>query len=120
MRTRHAPHGMITRRLILALMLVLSFGPLRAADRTVEPVLSRIARLPVKSQAVRAAGYSVRLRALEVEFHRGGTYRYLDVPASVYREFLAAESKARYYNNRIKGKYRAIRVREVPLKVRRP
>ena len=65
----------------------------------------------VESRALAAVGYSKRLHALEIEFRRGGTYRYLDVPAAKYRELLEAESKARFYNRNIRGKYRAVRVR---------
>ena len=82
-----------------------------AADRSLDPIISRIPRKPVESRALATIGYSRRLRALEVEFRRGGIYRYLDVPPSVYRELEAAESKARFYNRNIKRKYRSLRVR---------
>lgn len=82
-----------------------------AADRSIAPIISRIPRKPVESKALATVGYSKRLRALEVEFRRGGVYRYLDVPPSVYRELQAAESKARFYNRNIKRKYRSVRVR---------
>ena len=83
-----------------------------AADRRVEPIVSRIRHQAVQSRALSAVGYSHRLHALEIEFHRGGTYRYLDVPPSVHRQLLAADSKANYYNRNIRGKYRAVRVRQ--------
>lgn len=74
-------------------------------------IVSRIRREPVESRAIAAVGYSRRLRALEVEFKRGGTYRYLDVPSAVHRELLAAESKAGFYNRFVKGKYKSLFVR---------
>ena len=74
-------------------------------------IVSRIEREPVQSRALSAVGYSKRLRALEIEFRRGGTYRYLGVPASVHQELLAAESKARFYNQHVRGKYRSVFVR---------
>ena len=83
-----------------------------AADRSVEPIVSHIRHKAVPSRALAAVGYSNQLHALEIEFHRGGTYRYLDVPPSVHRELLAADSKANYYNKNIRGKYRAVRVRQ--------
>jgi hypothetical protein len=74
-------------------------------------IVSRIEREPVQSRALSAVGYSKRLRALEIEFRRGGTYRYLAVPPSVHQELLAAESKARFYNTNVRGKYRSVFVR---------
>ena len=74
-------------------------------------IISRIHRDPVESRGLAAVGYSKRLRALEVEFRRGGTYRYLDVPWTVYRDLLAADSKAGFYNRKIRGKYKSVYVR---------
>ena len=83
-----------------------------AADPPDAPgIISRIERRPVESRALLAVGYSRRLRALEVEFKRGGTYRYLDVPRTVYEGLLTADSKAGYYNRHIRGKYRSVYVR---------
>jgi hypothetical protein len=82
-----------------------------AADRTDDAAVSRIRHEPVESRALVAIGYSKRLRALEVEFRRGGTYRYLGVPPSVYQDLLASDSKAGFYNSSIRGKYRAVFVR---------
>ncbi len=85
-----------------------------SADRTTESIVSRIPHERVASRGLAAGGYSKRLHALEIEFHRGGTYRYLDVPPAVHRELLAAASKAHYYNDNIRGRYRALRVRSRP------
>jgi hypothetical protein len=74
-------------------------------------IISRIPHQPVQSRALRSIGYSKRLRALEIAFKRGGTYRYLEVPAALFHDLLTAESKARFYNERIRGKYRSVRVR---------
>ena len=82
-----------------------------AADRSVDPIVSHIRRAPVESKALAAAGYSKRLHALEIEFRDGLIYRYLDVPSSVHRAFELAESKARFYNREIRGKYHSLRVR---------
>lgn len=74
-------------------------------------IISRIPRQPVQSTAIAAVGYSKRLHALEIEFVNGATYRYLDVPGSVYRNLMAADSKARFYHQNIRGKYRSVHVR---------
>ena len=45
---------------------------------------------------------------LEIEFVNGAIYRYLDVPATVYRDLITAESKARFYDSNIKRHYRSV------------
>jgi hypothetical protein len=89
----------------------LSIFPLQAADRSVEPIISHIRRESVDSSALATVGYSKRLRALEIEFRDGLVYRYLEVPLPIYRELLSAESKARFYNRQVRGKYRCLRVK---------
>ena len=42
-------------------------------------------RQPVESSSLASVGYEERTRTLEVEFHNGGVYQYLEVPASVHR-----------------------------------
>lgn len=83
----------------------------RAADRDAEPIVSRIKRAPVESNAIAAIGYSKRLHALELEFRNGFIYRYEDVPPAVYDELLSAASKARYYDQNVRGKYHRVRVK---------
>ena len=74
-------------------------------------IRSRIPRAPVESSAISAIGYSKRLQILEIEFLNGAIYRYTGVPRSVYHKLMAAESKARYYDENIKGSYKSARVR---------
>jgi hypothetical protein len=74
-------------------------------------VVSRIKRIPVESTALAAVGYSRKLRALEIEFRNGAIYRYLEVAPSVYGDLLNAESKARFYDQFIRHKYRSVHVR---------
>jgi hypothetical protein len=75
------------------------------------PIASRIARQSVQSRALTSVGYSKRLHILEIEFTHGEVYRYVDVPRPLYRGLMSAESKARFYNANIKGKFRCLRVR---------
>ncbi len=89
----------------------LFLGVLQAADRSVEPIVSRIPRAAVASSALATVGYSKKLRALEIEFHDGSVYRYLDVPRGLHEKLLAADSKARFYNRHLRGKYRCLRVK---------
>ena len=75
-------------------------------------IVSRIKRLPVESSALATVGYSKRLRALEIEFRNGAIYRYLDVDPPVYEALLNARSKARFYDENIRRKYRSLHVRQ--------
>ena len=74
-------------------------------------IVSRIKRIPVESTALASVGYSKRLRALEIEFRNGAIYRYLDVAPDVYDAFLQARSKARFYDENIRHKFRSLHVR---------
>ena len=78
-----------------------------------EPVgiVSRIKRFPVESTALATVGYSKHLRALEIEFRNGAIYRYLEVAPEVYEALLNARSKARFYDEKIRRKYRSLHVR---------
>jgi hypothetical protein len=75
------------------------------------PVISHIKRLPVESTALATIGYSKRLRALEIEFRNGAIYRYLEVAPSVYRDLMSANSKARYYDQHIRRRFRSLHVK---------
>jgi len=77
-------------------------------------ITSHIPRESVDSKVIASIGYRKRRHILEIEFVNGAVYRYLEVASSVYRELMAAESKARYYDGNIKGNYPSIRVQ--PLK----
>lgn len=73
---------------------------------------SRIPRESVQSTAIATVGYSKRRHILEIEFVNGAIYRYFDVPLSVYRELMSAESKARFYDSDIRKHYRSALVRQ--------
>lgn len=74
-------------------------------------IISHIRRAAVQSTAVASVGYSKRLHALEIEFRNGAIYRYLEVDASVHQALMNAPSKARFYDENIRGKYRRLHVR---------
>jgi len=76
-----------------------------------DAIISHIPRDRVQSSALAKVGYSKRLHLLEIEFVNGAIYRYLDVPPDVYRDLLAAKSKARFYDQNIRAKYRSVHVR---------
>src|SRR4051812_49676530 len=84
-------------------------NPIHGPDTTA--IVSRIKRVPVQSSALATVGYSARLRAVEIEFRNGAIYRYLGIEASVYHALLDAPSKARFYDQNIRHKYRSVHVR---------
>lgn len=93
---------------LLALLLCL---PLLAASTPDDEIVSHIRRQPVVSTNVASIGYSRHLRALEIEFTRGAIYRFLEVPRAVYAGLMASNSKGRFINKNIRGRYRFLRVR---------
>jgi hypothetical protein len=61
--------------------------------------------IPVNSSAIRAIDHDGR--TLFVQFHTSDTiYCHLGAPYSVFVELMQAESKGRYYNQHIRGRYR--------------
>lgn len=62
-------------------------------------------RSPVASSAIERVGYDEAEAILEIEFRHGGVYQYFDVPEEVYRDLLTAQSRGRYYHDRIRGEY---------------
>jgi hypothetical protein len=62
-------------------------------------------REPVSSSVIAALGYNEDREVLEVEFTSGTVYRYLHVGIEVYEDFLAAPSKGRFFNERIKDAF---------------
>ena len=77
-------------------------------------IISHIKRDAVQSTALTSVGYSRRLRALEIEFRNGAIYRYLNVDPAIYHELMIAPSKARFYDEKIRRKYRSLHVRRRP------
>lgn len=107
---RCSPRTLVASLLLIAA--ILCAAPVRATDGA--SIVSRIKRVPVESKALAAVGYSKGLRALEIEFRNGAVYRYLNVAPHVHTVLMAAPSKARFYHENIRGKYRSLRVRPRP------
>jgi lysyl-tRNA synthetase class 2 len=47
---------------------------------------------------------------LEIEFRRGGVYRYLEVPELLYRRLMASQSKGAFFNSGIADRFQAVRL----------
>lgn len=67
-------------------------------------------RIPLESSDVVSVGYDPAERLLEIEFHEGRLYRYMDVPQDIYDHFLKADSPGGYFNSYINGYFRYRRV----------
>lgn len=61
---------------------------------------------PVDSEAIAAMGYDPPSRTLYLRFRSGGLYAYVDVAPEVFDGLRAAESKGRFFHERIDGPYR--------------
>ena len=88
----------------------LSADPTKLDDSA--KIVSHIPRQRVQSTAIAAVGYSKRRHILEIEFVNGAVYRYFDIPFSVHRDLMSAESKARFYDSKIRKHYRSVLVRQ--------
>ena len=88
---------------------IVSGAPIKTSDPN--GIISHIRRFPVESRAIATIGYSKRLRALEIEFRNGAIYRYLEVSPFVYKALVHAPSKARFYDENIRRRYRSLHVR---------
>lgn len=65
----------------------------------------------VDSTVFAFAAYRREARQLYLRFHSGAVYRYFDCPAQVYEDFIAAESKGRYFSVCVRDKFRYQQVR---------
>jgi hypothetical protein len=102
--------------LLLCVLLAIVAAAAPNERKNAEAIVSRIPRQQVDSSAIATIGYSKKLRALEIEFINGAVYRYLDIPIALYRELMAADSKARFYDKNIRGRYRSVHVKQRPKK----
>lgn len=62
-------------------------------------------RTPVTSTNIRAVGYDADNQTLEVEFNNGSVYQYAGVPQDAHDGLMNADSKGKYLNANIKGRY---------------
>lgn len=59
----------------------------------------------VESAAIRAIDYDPAARELRVRFTSGERYLYRHVPPDTYQAFVTAESKGRFFQDRIRGRF---------------
>ncbi|WP_167072002.1 KTSC domain-containing protein [Sphingomonas vulcanisoli] len=58
------------------------------------------------SSVIRAFDYEPDAERLAITFTTGKRYAYCDVPAEIVRRLRAATSKGRFFNSRIRDRYR--------------
>ena len=62
--------------------------------------------LPVDSKLLTAAAYATENHVLYLRFRSGDVYRYFDFPPELYRHFLDAESKGKFFLSEIRNQFR--------------
>ena len=65
----------------------------------------------VESRSLAAVGFDPALNELFVRFRNGLVYRYFQVPASVHRALLASSSIGRTFNETVRDRFPAERLR---------
>ena len=63
-------------------------------------------RQSVSSSNIASIGYENQSQTLEIEFLKGGTYQYFDVPENIHSDLMIADSHGQYFAQNIKGVYR--------------
>ncbi|UPK82725.1 KTSC domain-containing protein [Proteus vulgaris] len=59
-------------------------------------------RVPVSSSNLHSVGYDQATQTLEIAFHSGGVYQYLNVPPKIHQDLMNASSKGQYFDVNIK------------------
>ncbi|MCA9865868.1 MAG: KTSC domain-containing protein [Anaerolineae bacterium] len=78
---------------------------IRILVEDIEDVERKMQRTPVASSLVASVGYVPEYKVLEIEFQDGRSYQYFGVPERIYKGLMAAESRGRYFNERIRDAY---------------
>jgi len=61
------------------------------------------------SSNIARIGYDKRSGVLSIEFKKGGSYQYFDVPEPVFDAMKTADSKGQYFAQNVKGVFRYAR-----------
>jgi hypothetical protein len=59
--------------------------------------------LPLESKLLTAVAYAAENHVLYLRFRSGDVYRYFDFPPELYRDFLDADSKGRFFLSEIRN-----------------
>jgi hypothetical protein len=64
-----------------------------------------MAKILLNSSNLKSVDYDDQTKTLEVEFNRGGSYRYLEVPQEVVNGLIDSKSAGVYFAAKIRNKY---------------
>lgn len=67
--------------------------------------LTPVGPVAVDSSLLVSAAYIGSESVLDLELVNGAIYRYFAVPATIYQDLLAADSKGSYFNRHIRGRF---------------
>jgi len=59
---------------------------------------------------MQSVGYDSDSQTLEIEFTTGSVYDYLNIPQHEYDAMMNSDSKGKYFNANIKGRYAEMRL----------
>lgn len=63
-----------------------------------------------ESSNIAEIAYDASAQVLQVIFHNGSSYQYIDVPDHIWEQFKVAGSKGIFLNSSIKGQFRYSKV----------
>jgi len=86
---------------------------LKTVDRALKRAARRAAHAPpderagrfLVSSVIKSVEYDEDAHELDVKFITGKTYRYREVPPEVYERLLDADSKGKFFNERIRDSF---------------
>lgn len=78
---------------------------IRILVEDLDDVERKMARAEVESSLISRVGYVAEYKVLEIEFNDGRSYQYFGVPERVYKSLMVAESRGRYFNDRVRDAY---------------
>ena len=73
------------------------------------PASSTTSPVPIDSTVLASAQYDVTESILRLEFRSGAIYLYFNVPASIYQDLLAANSKGSFFSRHIRPVFPAVK-----------
>jgi hypothetical protein len=65
----------------------------------------KMQRQEMTSSKIKFIGYYPLEKILEIGFVNSSTFQYVGVPESVYNSFLTVQSKSRFFDGVVKGKF---------------
>ncbi|MEG2250480.1 MAG: KTSC domain-containing protein [Cetobacterium sp.] len=62
-------------------------------------------RIPVSSSNIHSVGYNPDNKILEIQFHSGGIYQYINVPQKTHTNLISASSIGSFFHQYVKNIY---------------